>query len=257
MNKPYDVGFICGRFQTFHKGHEKLVETGLMLCDRLLIFIGSSQEDGTERNPFNITTREKMLKEIYGGRGDIMIYGLPDLTTENDITPAWGSYLLDKIDRYIYKKPDIMIYGNDESRSAWFSKEDLKGMTELIINRSDLPISATMVRDYMVHDQRKEWMQLVNPKLHKMYDELRMQLMSVEYYKNRLSEKCDMSKTCGFKYDEYWVKANHYEKINPSVNKWLYKQEQGYIQSMQDVTLKEIAEERIQEFTTALKKYII
>lgn len=183
MNKPYDVGFICGRFQTFHRGHEKLVETGLMLCDRLLIFIGSSQEDGTERNPFNITTREKMLKEIYGGRGDIMIYGLPDLTTENDITPAWGSYLLDKVDRYIYKKPDIMIYGNDESRSAWFSKEDLKGMTELIINRSDLPISATMVRDYMVHDQRKEWMQLVNPKLHKMYDELRMQLMSVEYYK--------------------------------------------------------------------------
>ena len=49
MNKPYDVGFICGRFQTFHKGHEKLVGTGLMLCDRLLIFIGSSQEDGTER----------------------------------------------------------------------------------------------------------------------------------------------------------------------------------------------------------------
>lgn len=39
MNKPYDVGFICGRFQTFHKGHEKLVETGLMLCDRLLILL--------------------------------------------------------------------------------------------------------------------------------------------------------------------------------------------------------------------------
>lgn len=83
----------------------------------------------------------------------------------------------------------VAIYGNDESRSAWFSKEDLKGMTELIINRSDLPISATMVRDYMVHDQRKEWMQLVNPKLHKMYDELRMQLMSVEYYKNKVTEK--------------------------------------------------------------------
>lgn len=40
----------------------------------------------------------------------------------------------------------------------------------------------------MVHDQRKEWMQLVNPKLHKMYDELRMQLMSVEYYKNKVAE---------------------------------------------------------------------
>ena len=41
------------------------------------------------------------------------------------------------------------------------------------------------------------------------------------------------------------------------MNKWLYKQEQGYIQSMQDVTLKEIAEERIEQFTTALKKYIL
>ena len=48
--KPYDVGLVCGRFQTFHKGHEKLVDTGLLLCDRLLILIGSAQESGTERN---------------------------------------------------------------------------------------------------------------------------------------------------------------------------------------------------------------
>ncbi len=111
MNKPYDVGFICGRFQTFHKGHEKLVETGLMLCDRLLIFIGSSQEDGTERNPFNITTREKMLKEIYGDSDNIMIYGLPDLTDENDIRPEWGSYLLKKSTSTYIK-----------SRNSWFTE---------------------------------------------------------------------------------------------------------------------------------------
>ena len=230
MNKPYDVGFICGRFQTFHKGHEKLIETGLMLCDRLLIFIGSSQEDGAERNPFNITTREKMLKEIYGDSDNIMIYGLPDLTNENDIRPEWGSYLLEKIDRYIYKKPELMVYGNDESRSAWFSKDDLSGMTELIINRSDLPISATMVREHMIFDRRKEWMQLVNPKLHKMYDELRMQLMSVEWYQQKLlegrsiPEKCDMSGTCGFKYDEDWMQANHYHTMpQDEWDKWYWE----------------------------------
>lgn len=243
MNKPYDVGFICGRFQTFHKGHEKLVETGLMLCDRLLIFIGSSQEDGTERNPFNITTREKMLKEIYGDSDNIMIYGLPDLTDENDIRPEWGSYLLEKIDRYIYKKPELMVYGNDESRSAWFSKDDLSGMAELIINRSDLPISATMVREHMIFDRRKEWMQLVNPKLHKMYDELRMQLMSVEWYKQKLleernmPEKCDMSGTCGFKYDEYWMKVNHYHTMpQDEWNKW-YNEHCGKCQYMCEICM--------------------
>lgn len=183
--KPYDVGLICGRFQTFHKGHEKLIETGLLLCDRLLILIGSSQECGTERNPLNINTRTKMLKMIYGDDPNIMIYGLPDMTNENDICPEWGKYLLNNVDRYIFKNPEIMIYGNDESRSAWFDKNDLKYTTELIINRSELPISATMLRQYMVGDNRKEWMKYVNPKLHKMYDEIRRELMTVEYYRNK------------------------------------------------------------------------
>lgn len=185
--KPYDVGLICGRFQTFHKGHEKLVDTGLMLCDRLLILIGSAQECGTERNPLNINTRTKMLKEIYGDNPNIMIYGLADMTDEDDIRPEWGRYLLDNVDRYIYKNPEVMIYGNDESRSQWFDKKDLANTTELIINRAELLISATMLRQLMVADNRKEWMKWVNPKLHKMYDELRRELMSVDFYKDKIA----------------------------------------------------------------------
>lgn len=185
--KPYDVGLICGRFQTFHKGHEKLVDTGLMLCDRLLILVGSAQECGTERNPLNINTRTKMLKTVYGDNPNIMIYGLSDMTNENDVCPEWGRYLLDNVDRYIYKNPEVMIYGNDESRSSWFDKKDLKNTTELIINRSELPISATMLRKLMVEDKRKEWMGLVNPRLHKMYDELRNELMTVEFYRKMKS----------------------------------------------------------------------
>lgn len=154
--KPYDCGLICGRFQTFHKGHESLVETGLKLCDRLLILVGSAQECGTERNPFNINTRTKMLKTIYGDNQNIMIYGLADLTNENDITPDWGRYLLKNVDRYIYKAPELMVYGNDEARSRWFDPEDIKDTSEFIVNRGRIPISATMVREAMVFDRRKE-----------------------------------------------------------------------------------------------------
>lgn len=182
--KPYDVGLICGRFQTFHIGHESLVETGLKLCDRILILIGSAQECGTERNPYNINTRTKMLKSIYGDDPNIMIYGLADMTDENDIRPEWGRYLLDNADRYIYKPPELMIYGNDESRSHWFAPEDIIDTSELIVNRGRIPISATMVREKMVQDDRKEWMTMVNPKLHKMYNELRDELMTVPYYRD-------------------------------------------------------------------------
>lgn len=101
----------------------------------------------------------------------------PRRNNENDITPDWGRYLLQNVDRYIYKNPDVMIYGNDDSRSGWFDKKDLKNTTELIINREELPISGTMLRALMIQDKRREWMTFVNPKLHKMYDEIRSELM--------------------------------------------------------------------------------
>lgn len=179
----YDSGLIVGRFQTFHKGHQSLVDAGLQLCDRVLILIGSAQESGTERNPYNISTRIDVIRSVYADNSRVSVYALPDLTNENDITEEWGRYVLGQVDRYLYKAPELMIYGNDEARSRWFNINDIKDTAEFIIPRSRLPISATMLREMMVKDERREWMKWVNPKLHKMYDRLRAELMEVPYYK--------------------------------------------------------------------------
>lgn len=145
MNK-YKIGMICGRFQTLHNGHEILFNTGLELCEELLIFVGSAQEHGTERNPFKVETRIKMIKSVYDIE-NVKVFGLDDLTNENDFTVEWGKYLLENAKRRIGNCPNVMIYGNDESRSRWFAAEDIKNISEVIINRNDLPISATMIRD--------------------------------------------------------------------------------------------------------------
>ena len=180
----YDTGLIVGRFQTFHKGHQSLVETALKLCDRVIIFVGSSQESGTERNPFNVATRMNVIRECYPDKDRVQIYALPDLTHEDDVSVAWGKFVLENVDRYIYKAPEIMVYGNDEARSRWFDLNDIKNTAEFIIPRSRLPISATMLREMMVKDERKQWMEWVDPKLHKMYDSLRAELLSVPFYQN-------------------------------------------------------------------------
>ena len=184
--KEHDVGLICGRFQTFHLGHERLVNVGLKLCDRVVIMIGSSQESGTESNPFNVTTREKMIRTVCGNDERLLIYGIPDLTNENDIRPEWGRYLLDHVDQHVFKAPELMIYGNDEARSKWFDPKDIINTSEYIINRGKLNISATMVREAMMLDDRRKWMEMVNPRLHKMYDELRRELMNIPFYKDQL-----------------------------------------------------------------------
>lgn len=43
----FKTGIIVGRFQHIHKGHEKLINIGLELSDKLLIFIGSANESNT------------------------------------------------------------------------------------------------------------------------------------------------------------------------------------------------------------------
>lgn len=75
-----------------------------------------------------------------------------------------------------------MIYGNDEARSHWFDPEDIRDTSEFIVNRGRIPISATMVREAMAKDDRKAWMSMVNPRLHKLYDRLRSELMTIPFY---------------------------------------------------------------------------
>jgi nicotinamide-nucleotide adenylyltransferase len=184
MPKPYDVGLVVGRFQHFHNGHRSLVKNAYNLCDRVLILVGSSQEFGTFRNPYPPSTRIDVIREIYGRDNDnLIVTELADLTDENDITPDWGKYVLENVRSHIRKAPSLMVYGNDEFRSRWFAPEDIVDTAELVIPRSKLPISATMLRESLVKDDFAYWSKFVDDKTHKMYDRLRRDLLAVPEYK--------------------------------------------------------------------------
>ena len=79
-----------------------------------------------------------------------------------------------------------MIYGKDESRKGWFSDEDSKKFSELIISRDKIKISATELRKYMVDNHEEQWREFVPKEIWDMYDELRKELMMVDFYKNMI-----------------------------------------------------------------------
>jgi len=54
---------------------------------------------------------------------------------------------------------------------------------------------------------------------------------------------------------ETWLRDTHYQKLDEESNRRLFRQEKDYIESLRDVTLREIAETRIAEFTAAMKPY--
>ena len=190
MGKAYDVALIVMRAQTFHKGHQRLIDVALTLADRILIFVGSAQECGTKRNPLNVETRINAIRAIYDDEKTVMVKALSDMTNENDINTDWGKYVLDNCKRYVHKAPSIVLYGKEEGRDgySWFADEDMTKTTQVIVNRSDVPVCATYLRDMMCMDNREEWMVWVDDKLHKYYDELRSELMSVDYYRQRAKD---------------------------------------------------------------------
>jgi len=91
---------ICGRFGHIHNGHKLIIDTGIELCEKVLLLIGSSQESHTLRNPFIADFREELIKKVYGDNQNIKIAKLQDLTNEYDITHDWGQYVIDKTIEY-------------------------------------------------------------------------------------------------------------------------------------------------------------
>lgn len=182
-NNFFELGVICGRFGHIHYGHKYLFDISINLCKTTLILVGSAQEVQTLRNPFSIKTRIDTIKNIYPDLDEtkFLIRGINDLTNEYDLTTDWGKYVNEQIKNYTNKKADLLIYGNDESRETWFSPEDIKTTSRLIIPRSN--ISATSLRGYLTIDDKDSWKKATPPEIHNMYNQLRLELLEVPIYK--------------------------------------------------------------------------
>lgn len=122
MSKIYDCGMIVGRFQNFHLGHVKLIETALSLCDRVLVLIGSAQESGTGRNPFDTQTRAGMIRSVFDDGSGVLLHSIADIEDEG----GWGDHLLTTCSKYFHKPPDLFVYGSDMcQQNLWFTDEQM------------------------------------------------------------------------------------------------------------------------------------
>jgi bifunctional NMN adenylyltransferase/nudix hydrolase len=195
LNLPFKAGFFIGRFQHIHMGHEHIIDTALETCERLLILVGSAQKGGPnerdQRNPFAVDLRISLIENIYKAYGDrIIVDGIPDFTTEDDICDDWGTYLLNNVGCYFdnrSKDVDLMIYGNDEHRMGWFDFEESKKMSahmsQLVVARgAKIVISSTQLRTYLLEDDFTNWCRYVNPILWPRYEEIRNALITSKAY---------------------------------------------------------------------------
>ena len=90
-----NISFVIGRFQPFHKGHKALIDKALSLSKRVVVFLGSSQEFRTEKNPFGTSERMQMILAPYPEiqRRRLIFIPLPDYQDHN----VWLKHIQDSL----------------------------------------------------------------------------------------------------------------------------------------------------------------
>ena len=168
MKKPYKLGIIVGRFQTFHNGHRMMIDKAAELCERVGVFIGSAQESGTNKNPFTYEMRESILRRIYGN--EIEIFPLPDIGVGN--TSKWGEYVLMSVIQRLGETPDLLISGKEERRVSWFDGVNGLSIAELYIPKT-IDISASRMRELFAENDFETWKTYCDERLWDSFGEMR------------------------------------------------------------------------------------
>lgn len=140
--KRFKLGFMVGRMQPIHKGHQQLIDFALELCDKFIILLGSSNESGTEANPLSFEERKSLIQKIYGNK--IEVYPLVDIGI--GYTNEWNNYLVNTVKFHCNGEvPDFYIGGVEEGRSECLS--NYPNITTLYVSRDKIKVSGTQVRE--------------------------------------------------------------------------------------------------------------
>lgn len=141
MDKKFKLGFMVGRMQPIHKGHQQLIDLGLELCEKFVILLGSSDEFRTKNNPLNFTERCNLIKKIYGDKVEVY----PIVNIGIGYVPEWGNYIMNTVKFYCDYYPDFYIGGVEEGRKDVFN--NYPNLSTLYIGRDKIDVSGTKVRD--------------------------------------------------------------------------------------------------------------
>ena len=104
----YKTALFIGRFQPFHNGHLYSLKKCLDIAEKVVVAVGSSQESGTENNPWDYKIRKQMVCEVVRELGVeariARICSCPD----NPSDKAWLADLIRRAGHF-----DVVVSNND------------------------------------------------------------------------------------------------------------------------------------------------
>lgn len=152
MTKRYKRVVLIGRFEPTHRGHLANFLQALDIADKVIIFVGSSFQPRTPKNPFTFAERRVMIADSINDvrkNAAFDIYSLRDYKYSNNSWIAQVQRIV-KEDSPNVADNDIAIMGYDKDETSWYNHAfplwdfvSLDGFVE----HGSVPIDATKVRE--------------------------------------------------------------------------------------------------------------
>jgi bifunctional NMN adenylyltransferase/nudix hydrolase len=181
-NYKYNHGFIIIRAQPFHKGHKSLIDKMITECKNITLFLGSTQEKGTIKNPLTFKERKLMIETIYPQNSQIKIFPLPDLSNydkdkyiqeKQSDRGEWYNYVLKNLKEKNPQanKPEAFYCGNDFD-GHWFNDGIIHiEKIERTKQKGYKLISATEIRK-MIKNKNPQWKKYIPQETVKLAEKL-------------------------------------------------------------------------------------
>ena len=124
----YRVALFIGRFQPFHKGHLYSLKKCFELADQVIVGIGSSQESGTENNPWDFEARKAMIESLDLQGDSLKVVALPDYPDDE----VWLKEVKERVGNF------NVVVSNNEWVLSIMQKAGYKTVETGLFNREEL-----------------------------------------------------------------------------------------------------------------------
>lgn len=118
----YDCLVFIGRFQPFHNGHKHIVEEGLKISRKIIIFCGSTNQERSVKNPWSYTERKICISRSFNKTVFKRLYTLPLTDHPNDM--IWVKRIEKKVKKVMAKDGviNIAVIGYQKNESSYYLK---------------------------------------------------------------------------------------------------------------------------------------
>jgi bifunctional NMN adenylyltransferase/nudix hydrolase len=122
MKKPFDSIVFIGRFQPLHKAHLGTIEYAFTLAEKVIIFIGSSFQPRTYKNPFTAFERYNFIKNSLVNHKenlDYFVIDKQDFYSDDE----WIDSIVEDVYQIDNDESKIAIIGYNKDSSSYYLNE--------------------------------------------------------------------------------------------------------------------------------------